>query len=784
MRVAYCVQVMLISCIGIAQPRSAMAATLDRYGGYTGLRGHNRGRFFRVELLDDRYYLITPSNHAFISAAMTTANFADRWGGFCPTLDSYPNPYGNQAKYNNDRDAWRHDLKSMLRRWGFNGLGCWCDQGVPQITENAACLFITPRAYKLGVAKIGRDFPDVFDPRFAQAADERAKSLAKLAGSRYRIGAFPDNELGWVGADYWGKRDGPTLPDAFIAQPADVPGKQYWAEVFLKNRYKSIKKLNAAYGTSFDDFGGKGNTLINVQELPNTPERPSIYEDKKDFAEAIADQYYRIVTAAMRHHDPNHLVFSARWALWTTAFDVSFKEHQAYNERIWKKAGQYCDIIAINSYMENASLEEHHKLYSRVFAQTGKPFMITEWATLADDTQFARNKGWRRFQRERGEFYFDQFKKLLDFKFKGPDGETVHPCLGAQWFQYYDEPSLGRTDGEKANFGLVNVKDEPYVTALDVMGTFNAQLYDYVVEGKELRLLEAPTPQSPKGEVTAAQPVDDLNGLPKVSATPKFEWVLPEGGTSATLLYSPEKCFPEAQTIRQDRIKDTSFAPREPLAAGLWYWCVRAVDASRLGGRYSDPVPFYVEKAGAEARAQACLAFEDLSGWRNVSLEDAGWNGVVWSFADTRQKRSGRSSARVQFTLNSINKKSGKQNERKGEIVWRYVGPALKLTRGTHLTLEVMPNRAVDVKGETTVASKFLSVRVTDTDQKVLLDAPLDAKGEMTPLKWAKCRFALERPHAGQIESIQFYLDASKEGVPWDQRLYVWIDNLRFTTGR
>src|SRR3989442_1710091 len=34
--------------------------------------------------------------------------------------------------------------------------------------------------------------------------------------------------------------------------------------------------------------------------------------------------------------------------------------------------------------------------------------------------------------------------------------------LGADWFQYYDEPAHGREDGENYNFGLVDIHDQPY----------------------------------------------------------------------------------------------------------------------------------------------------------------------------------------------------------------------------------------------------------------------------------------------------------------------------------
>lgn len=34
--------------------------------------------------------------------------------------------------------------------------------------------------------------------------------------------------------------------------------------------------------------------------------------------------------------------------------------------------------------------------------------------------------------------------------------------VGADWFQYYDEPTFGRADGENYDFGLVDIHDQPY----------------------------------------------------------------------------------------------------------------------------------------------------------------------------------------------------------------------------------------------------------------------------------------------------------------------------------
>jgi hypothetical protein len=614
----------------------------------------------------------------------------------------------------------------------------------------------------------------VFDPKFEDVADRQAKSLARHAGSPYRIGAFPDNEIGWVGPDVWGREGGPALPDAFIALPAEAHGKLFWAEVLCRGKYATIDALNKAYGTNFSDFTGQGLTLVQATALPNSEAHPTIFADKCEFVEAIADRYYRVVTQAMRRHDPNHLVFSARWALWTTAFHTSFPEYQAYNERIWKKSGEYCDIVAINSYMDNPQLEAEHRLYSRVFAQTGKPIMITEWATFADDTQFVYHPEWMRYQRDRGEFYVRQFRAFLDFEFPDPKtGESVHPFVGAQWFQYYDEPSLGRTDGERADFGLLNVKDEPYVTALDVMATFNAQMYDYVFRVEPIRLLDAPVPKSPLTAEAESRPAA------AVAAPAVFAWTPITGAAAYTLLLSPEKSFPQAQTLRHEPLETTTLTLDEALPPGLWYWCVRAIDERGLGGEYSRPVAFRVAAADDATRMADYLGMEDLAAWRNVSLEDGGWNGVAWAFLDDRMKTQGRASARVQFTINSLNKKTGQPNTDKTLVYWEYAGPAIDRHEAASVILQVRPDRAVDAKGTMTVSSRYLGLRIEDKNGTVLLDQRLDPEGALAPLRWKRLRFLLADASSPSIGRIAFYADGAIENIPWDQRLRLWVDDIR-----
>jgi hypothetical protein len=913
------------ACVALwASGLAVFGQTLDPYGGYTALSGHNTSGFFRVERIGDRDYLVTPDNHVMISIAMTGILYYDSWGTLCPPINSSPSAYAIRAKYNNDKNAWIAAMKGNLARWGFNGIGSWSEQGIPNMTENAAVIGVVSSAISSGMTRIGRNFVDVWDPQFAQIAGQRANQLASYANSPWRIGAFPDNELGWVGWDAWGT-GGDKLPDLFIKLAATFYGKQYWAGTFLPGRYATIDVLNAAYGTAFTSFtGSEPTSALNLTALPNDPAHPAIFADKQDFMEAIADQYYRTVSTAMRAEDPNHLVFSSRWAFFTTAYDLGYAEQQAYNERVWKAEGRYCDIIAVNGYPHTGWLETNHQFYTRLFNATGgKPFMITEYSASANDTRYSFRDPtvttWQiwctyPYQRHRGEDYITQMTESLDLALNDPQGGgMVHPYLGAQWFYYVDEPSLGRPDGEGNNCGLINVPDETYTTAVDPMASFNSQIYGHLVDGTAIQIPDAPLPVAPPRPpgfssasatstlpgwipnnvldrspysvwssvvvsqfgsqtltVNLAGPTNLLGVMlrpramtdPNVSTFPRdfriqynngtawqtlfghtyddypnpgsavqyfacpspvtatgirvegtefrddgtgayymqiadmmliagspqpsrptFQWSPVSGAASYTLLCSPEMSFPDAQTVRVEGITPSSYVPTDPLSPGLWYWCVRGVTAEGYGGKYCDPVPFYVQPDTTGVSFSDSLGMETLAAWPNTPQETGGWEGTVWAFPNSSAKTAGNYSAHVVFTMNSMNKLTSKVIGRNTRVVWRYSGPPAYYPMADHITFDLMTHRATDSAGSITVASKFLSVRVTDGAGQTVLDRRIDPAGTLPPLQWQTLTFPLSLPHDRYIASIEVYLDPAIQEVPWDQRLNVWIDSINVGPG-
>jgi hypothetical protein len=99
--------------------------------------------------------------------------------------------------------------------------------------------------------------------------------------------------------------------------------------------------------------------------------------------------------------------------------------------------------------------------------------------------------------------------------------------IGADWFQYYDEPPSGRKkDGEDYNFGLVDIHDRPYseVTAAFASADIQKQKLQKQIRQPDATSGVPPAPPDPLDNfrpMTALKSWDRLRGLvPPQSKTP------------------------------------------------------------------------------------------------------------------------------------------------------------------------------------------------------------------------------------------------------------------------
>lgn len=414
------------------------AASLDRFGGWTGLQGQRTG-FFHTQQIDGRWWLIDPDGNVFLSIGVNAIRFE---GDTIRHTSRRPYQEAVQAKYGS-RDAWVRASLRFLRSLGFNTIGAWSgpytfEQGMPYT-------IILNMAARSGASWLHGSFIDVWDPKFEQTANDIAsKVCARAKDSQWLIGYFTDNELHW-GPD-WRKRT--TLLEEYLMLPAEAPGHLKAVE-FLHQRYEKIADLNAAWHLNLLDwqnldqplrFDGKGRTRQAGQ-------------DSTQFLELVARRYFQVCHDAIKRHDPNHLILGCRLAF-------------PRGGPVASAARGLVDVFSLSHYVPRPMAAALRMLHEA----SGAPVLVSEWAFRSRDSGLPNTKGAGPLvdtQQTRAQKYREYLTELLRLPF----------VVGAHWFKYTDEPAEGRFDGENSNYGLVNIKDEPYRAFVDVVRNTNAQVY-------------------------------------------------------------------------------------------------------------------------------------------------------------------------------------------------------------------------------------------------------------------------------------------------------------------
>lgn len=131
------------------------------------------------------------------------------------------------------------------------------------------------------------------------------------------------------------------------------------------------------------------------------------------------------------------------------------------------RAAHFADVASINIYsFDPRPLVEH------LYKLAGRPVLITEFAFRAQDSGLPNTQGAGPkvpSQAARAKAYTDYVTRL----------ESLLEAIGYQWFQWSDEPKEGRFDGENSNYGLVSIKDKPYVEFLAAVRAANAAAVAY-----------------------------------------------------------------------------------------------------------------------------------------------------------------------------------------------------------------------------------------------------------------------------------------------------------------
>src|SRR3989441_322628 len=405
----------------------------------TGAEGISTNLSFSIQQQGESAWLVRPNGERFFSLGVCCVS----QGASRKDFDSANPSYAAWQHYA-DSNLWAKATLKRLKAWGFTTVGGWSDFQVLRHCADQDVAF-APVLHVGSTA--GAPWWDMWDPKIIDRMDAVAREqILVLRDDPRLIGYYSDNEMGWWNAILF----------KMTLEQAPTSGQRQRLIKLLRETYqndwsKLLRDFEPAPGV--EDW----DTLSQHGMLFLRPGGNGIRVERR-FLELLAERYYSLVRDIIRKYDRRALILGDRYQ--------SF-----YYPEVARVCARYVDAVSSNL---NASWSDGS--FARFYVETlhrlaGKPVLIGEFYLCARDNR-SGNKN------DRGVYPVVATQKERAAGFRN----TLHALLripyvvGADWFQYHDEPTHGRYDGENFNFGLVDIHDRPYealtttASALDLVG--------------------------------------------------------------------------------------------------------------------------------------------------------------------------------------------------------------------------------------------------------------------------------------------------------------------------
>ncbi|MDO4557844.1 MAG: beta-agarase [Planctomycetia bacterium] len=468
----------------------------NEFGGWTNGPEFEKTGFFHVKKVDGMWWFVDPAGRLFWSNGVDcvgTANgvtpitHREHLFTFLPGRDDpvFGRFYGTATRspvgYYRDFDRYENynqtesnlyrkygpDWKSIhallahrrLRSWGLNTIGNWSDTGWISTMEQLdttklqgefaeELLREAKRTPYVATAGGGSPpiqgsqgywgkFPDPFHAQFRPSIDRSMRNLTATINDPYCIGYFVHNELSWGNSEF-------DLAEATLTSPADQPAKLAFVDE-LKRKYVSIGALNDVWGTDHASW----DALLRSQ---TKPDRERAKDDLTAFTTRIAEEYFEGCRDMVKKSAPDQLYLGCRFA-W--GYD-----------RATRAAAKFCDVISFNRYQNTLS-------EFRIPPEIDKPVIIGEFHFGAlDRGMFHTGLVPTKDQDDRA----DHYRRYLESGLRHPN------IIGAHWFQYADQATTGRFDGENYQIGFIDITDTPYPEIVKAARAVGHTMYELRAE--------------------------------------------------------------------------------------------------------------------------------------------------------------------------------------------------------------------------------------------------------------------------------------------------------------
>jgi len=391
---------------------------------------------YSIRQEDGCWWLVRPDGTRFFSFGVCVVDQGASPETFTPTNPGYA-AFQHYAGSNH----WVAATLQRLKSWNVTTIGGWSDFRALQHGREEEIAF-TPVLHVGSTA--GAPWWDMWSAKVIGRMHEVAREqILPLRDDPRLLGYYSDNEMGW-----W---NGALVKMTLEQAPTSLQRQRLirlLRETYQNDWSALTNDLDVVNAACFEDLEQRGMFYLR-------PGSTGIRVYRK-FLGLMAERYYALVKEVIRGYDSRALILGDRYQ--------SF-----FYPEVVRAAARHVDAVSgnLNAGWNDGTFQRFY--LDTLHALSGKPVLVSEFYVAAQQNR-SGNKNDRstfptvRTQKQRVAGFRTTLKALAQTPY----------VLGADWFQYYDEPTHGRGDGENFNFGLVDIHNRPYeqlvsaATALDL----------------------------------------------------------------------------------------------------------------------------------------------------------------------------------------------------------------------------------------------------------------------------------------------------------------------------
>ena len=376
--------------------------------------------FFRVgQTLGGEWWLIDAADRAFFSCAVNAVRFGPR-----PPEGVAEGQFLGEPTDVSDAMA---ETFGRLRRWNVNTLGPGSEPALIGHGLMSTEIMDFGRIAPSTTIRLGGAFvPDVFDPKWVEACQRRAEEVcSQRRDSAALIGYFTDDGLNWsqFPEDAAGRVQRPTLLQICLSLEPGFPAYHAAWEFTLAAHGGELAAMARAWGADLPNKEALRQLTLADSALMSAGYR----RDHDRFSREFARRYFAACAAAIRHHDPHHLILGGRLAVAAPALLAECVSPQV-------------DVLSVS--------QRDAGLFERIDAAAveGMPVMVGDFCWAND--AFAKNPA---AGEPRG---LTSVERMLARGRAAWERALTHPALvGCAWARWQDAPE----DRPPFGRGLVHV---------------------------------------------------------------------------------------------------------------------------------------------------------------------------------------------------------------------------------------------------------------------------------------------------------------------------------------